>query len=371
MHSSPAVEGQRVIYPRGEHARHLRRLSPWLLPLSWLYGAGVASARRVRLIDADRRRGDPHVVSVGNLEVGGSGKTPLCIHLLSTLAGQETRAAYVSRGYRSRSERGDGITVVAPQGETVAPVPGVRLLDRSDAGLAAEIGDEAAVVASRCPGTALLVGRDKREAVALAGRLCGASVVVMDDAFQSWAAHRDVDLVLVADPAAVAGGRLLPAGRLREEIDALARADAVIVPEEAMRAAGRLRPHIGVDVPVLPMWRRIALDDGDGAVATVAGLARPGGFEAMVAAAGCDVRLRIRFPDHHRYDASDIATVRALVERHRLGGVVVTEKDAVKLRNLDGADALPLRVARLDVGVGSGSELEEMLKPRRVAAASA
>ena len=76
MRLSEVSDHTRVEYPRGDPARHLRRVAPLLLPLSWLYGAGVATVRRVRLIDAEPRRGGPHVVSVGNLEVGGSGENP-------------------------------------------------------------------------------------------------------------------------------------------------------------------------------------------------------------------------------------------------------------------------------------------------------
>ena len=372
MHSSEVDNRVAVHYPRGDTSHQLQRVAPLLTPLSWLYGAGVATARRVRTIDAEPPRGGPHVVSVGNLEVGGSGKTPACIHLLERLDAQGVTAAYVSRGYASRAERGDGVTVVAPGGESVRPVPGVRLLDRNDPGLAAEVGDEAAVVAMRCPRAALLVGRRKREAVALAARLFGAGVVVLDDAFQSWAVHRDVDMVLVSDPVAVASARLLPAGRLREEIDALARADAVVVPDAAMAAAGRLRPHLAVGTPVLGLQRRIELPVGvSGAVGAVTALARPEGLEGMLRERGLDLRLCVRFPDHHRYDEADVATIRRLSERHRLDAIIVTEKDHVKLRHLDGVDALRLQVARLEVAFGDAGPIEDMLKPRHRAAASA
>jgi tetraacyldisaccharide 4'-kinase len=262
--------------------------------------------------------------------------------------------------------------VVAPAGETARPVPGVRVLDRNDPGLARELGDEAAVVALRCPGAALLVGRRKREAVELAARLFGAAVVVLDDAFQSWALHRDVDIVLVSDPVAVAAGRLLPSGRLREEIDALSRADAVMVPASAMAATTRLRPHLGVETPVLALERRIELPAGvGGAVGTVTALARPSGMEEMLRERGLDLRLCVRFPDHHRYDAGDVASIAQMVDAHRLDAIVTTEKDWVKLRHLDGSGELPLHVVRLDVGFSDSGAIEEMLKPRRQAAASA
>jgi len=371
MHSSTGGD-QTVLYPRGDVSRHLERLAPWLMPLSWLYGAGVATARRVRLIDAEPPRGGPHVVSVGNLEVGGSGKTPACIYLLEQLAAQGTAAAYVSRGYGSRAERGDGVTVVAPDGVVVAPVPGVRLLRRTDLQLADEIGDEAAVVAMRCPRAALLIGRGKREAVGLAARIFGAAVVVLDDAFQSWALHRDVDIVLVADPVALADGHLLPSGRLREEIDALARADVVVVPTAAIAGAGGLKPHLSPDTPVLGLARGMDLSvPVSGPVASVAGLARPQGFEEMLHSRGMDLRLCVRYPDHHRYDAADVAFLAGAVERHGLAALVVTEKDWVKLWWVEGAESLPLCIARLEVTIDDRGAIQEMLKPRHQAAASA
>jgi len=130
----------------------------------------------------------------------------------------------------------------------------------------------------------------------------------------------------------------------------------------------RMRPG----TPVLGMSRRIELPGSvNGAVGAVTGLASPRGFEDMLRAHGVDLKLCARFPDHHHYDAGDVATIRRIAGAYGVDTLVVTEKDFVKLRHLELAEAPELHVARLHVGFEDGHAIEEMLKPRRRAAASA
>ena len=104
---------------------------------------------------------------------------------------------------------------------------------------------------------------------------------------------------------------------------------------------------------------------------TVSALARPEGLEDMLKEQGIALAVSMRFPDHHPYDAADVEAIRRLADRHRLDALVVTEKDWVKLRHLDGVDGLDLHVASLDVSFDDAQIIAEMLKPRHPAAASA
>ncbi len=226
MTGSEVRDKPAIVYPRGDLTGRLRRLSAALVPLSWLYAAGFTLVRGIRRRETRRATGSPWVISVGNIEVGGNGKTPLSILLLKEIQERNGRAVYISRGYRSRATRAEGVTVVVPSGTVGRPLPGVRLVRRDDPGLASEIGDEGAVVAWRLPGVPLLLGRNKQQALEIAARMFAPTHVILDDAFQSWSVPRDRDVVLVSG--AAVGSRRLPAGPLRENVSALGRAHVVL-----------------------------------------------------------------------------------------------------------------------------------------------
>lgn len=288
-----------------------------LLPLSAAFGL-VARARG-RLYDAGilRRHALPlPALSVGNLTVGGTGKTPVAAWVVAQLAARGTHPAVVLRGV------GD---------------------------------DEARVHALLNPGAPVVTDRDRvRGAFAAARR--GADVLVLDDAFQHRRAARDADLVLIATETFGAHARLLPAGPYREPLSALRRASLVLVTRKSATAAhaaevaGRVAallvagPGDPVDVAVAHLapaavvrWPRVgaggspeaALETLAGArVLAVAGIGAPSAFVAQLRALGASVVLA-RFPDHHAYDER---TVAGLAERARAADLVVTTlKDAVKL----------------------------------------
>jgi len=294
------------------------------------------------------------VIAVGNLEVGGSGKTPFALWLLEQAVRSGMRAAYASRGYGSAAERGPLVTVVSDQAP--ASFDGMRLLGRNARNLADAIGDEGAVVARRADPSMLLFARDKRRAVEAAARL-GAEVIVVDDAYQTFSMPRHVDVLLLDARRPLANGRLLPAGRLREPASAIARADAIVfngasdlasIHEARGQVARWLRPQ----QRVYGLRREVTLSSVTApAVGTpveallVAGIARPGDFKDSVEQLGVRVRDVVAFRDHHRYRRED---ARDIVARARGGAVVVTEKDWVKLARFDWGST-PVWVARLEV----------------------
>ncbi|MBU3741243.1 MAG: tetraacyldisaccharide 4'-kinase [Candidatus Kapabacteria bacterium] len=288
--------------------------------LAWLYGAAVAW--RNRRYDSGRKariRIDKPVISIGNLSVGGSGKTPVTELVVDMLKQLRRRPAIVARGYK---RRGRGLTVVHD---------GVAV--RTDW---TQAGDEPFLLATSCQ-VPVIVGPHKGDAAVHAAGTLSCDVIVVDDGFQHRDLERDIDIVLV-DRATMTDGRLLPVGRLREPLTSLRRADVVMLMHPAIEDAA-VRPYLRDDAVVVRMTiergRCTMLATGadvplpDRCV-VLSGIARPERMLGMLADAGVDVVDHRPFPDHHDYTKTDIDGVIAAVNRTHLP-VVTTAKDAVKL----------------------------------------
>lgn len=263
------------------------------------------------------------VVSVGNLTVGGTGKTPLTLWLARQLAARGHRVCILSRGYRGSAT---AATVVSRgQGLEVA----VEL-----------VGDEAAMLA-KCFAGPVVVARRRAAGVHVA-RALGCNVVVLDDGFQHRALARDFDLVIVSSR----HGGMLPAGPMREPWSALRRADAVAL---AIRGEEEEPPRLPPAVASLPLgkfvirfrpnalvvssaglWEEMPIGRISGArVTAVSGIAEPSAFYQTLRGWGADVKEIFEFPDHHAYTSEDWQRI----SRHTqaVDFVVTTEKDLVKL----------------------------------------
>jgi tetraacyldisaccharide 4'-kinase len=325
-----------------------RAVRATLVPAALAYG-GLATLRN-RLYDAGwltARRVPARVVSVGNLSVGGTGKTPTALWLAERFAARGCRTAIVARGYGKRRR---GVVVVGEAGRPlVAPEEG---------------GDEAVMLARRFRGP-VVTGERRVEAATLACGRFALDVVILDDGFQHRALARDADLVLATQDRRVTW--TLPAGPLREPCAALGRARALLAVDEAPPPPsptgarlplfrGRLRPTALVRAAE-GMW----LEEPLGAIAgreviAVAGVARPERFLATLARAGTVVRGLLRFPDHHAYGARDVARLAAAASE---GLVVTTEKDLVKLGQFPAL--AEVRALRVSLEVEEGDTLVELL----------
>ncbi len=271
--------------------------------LSSIFGAAVSA--RNKLYDRGAlpaRRLERPVVSIGNLSVGGSGKTPFVIMLGERLQARGISFDVLSRGYR-RGTR--GVAVVDP------------------GGLPAQFGDEPLLIARRLRAP-VIVGEDRYAAGCEAERRFPSRLHLLDDGFQHRALARDFDIVLVTPEDAV--DRLLPAGRLREPLSSLHRADAVVLtlgaPAESFPLLGKLvwRLRRGIDarnVPPQPV--------------AFCGIARPQTFFLQLRLAGIKVAAEAVFRDHHAYNEHDVRDLMRLREENQGGGYVTTEKDAVNL----------------------------------------
>jgi tetraacyldisaccharide 4'-kinase len=304
--------------------------------LDLLYGR-IARARRAwydRRPGARRRLARP-VISIGNLSVGGTGKTPLVAALAQWLVAQGERPAILSRGYARRDR--------TPEPAVVAD--GTRvLLD------VAAAGDEPLMLARAVPGAVVVVAASRYDAGRHAESALGATVHLLDDGFQHLPLARDLDIVVTA-AGSLAADRVLPTGRLREPLEVLRGAAALVVVGADDGAAAEEAARYGVAagfgarrVPGAP----VAIDGGvppaGAPVIALAGIGLPQQFVDGLGAAGWRVAETCRFADHHWYTAADLAAVAAAVARHRAWGVLTTDKDAVRLEPLR---PLPCPVARV------------------------
>jgi tetraacyldisaccharide 4'-kinase len=297
--------------------------------LSSLYAA-VARRRRERYAarpDLRRRLRRP-VVSIGNLAVGGRGKTPLVATVARILLETGERPAVLSRGY-ARQRPGDGVVVVSDPG-------GVR------AGVAAA-GDEPLMLAQQLPGVPVLASPDRYLAGRLAEHHFGATIHVLDDGFQHLQLERDVDLLILGRED-IARPFTLPRGRLREPLDTMIVADALL----AADADVVVEPdHLAV--PVFRLRRtRAARPIDDGPVLAVAGIAAPDRFFDDLRADGWNLAGTLAFPDHHRYGRRDLARIVAAARTAGAARVVTTGKDLVRLLPLG---PLPLPVEQVPLRV--------------------
>jgi tetraacyldisaccharide 4'-kinase len=296
------------------------------------YGAAVRV--RNRLYDAGWTQQHPAgvpVVSVGNLTLGGTGKTPCVEYLAGFYRDRDVRVAILSRGY----------------------------------GGAGQPNDEALVLENNLPDVPHLQGADRLALAATAVEELETELLILDDGFQHRRLARDLDVVLVDASQPFGHGRLFPRGLLREPVSSLRRADAVLVTrcdqvseKDASQLTERIR-RLAPDRPVVPTthgpvaWLQHRQPDrppGDlrgRAVAAFCGIGNPDAFRRTLGDLGVEPVAFRTFPDHHRYTRTDVDDLRSWA-RHQPpdATVVTTQKDLVKLRvdRLAERDLLALRV---------------------------
>jgi len=332
----------------------------FLLLCSWAYGAVVCLRHLLYAhIPGLRKRVSAHIVSVGNITVGGSGKTPVVEMYARTWLQRGRKVAIVSRGY-GKSER------TLPQSnlpEAIVPPQGVRVVSDGSGRVflsAEKAGDEPYLLAKRVPEAAVVVSTDRFTACAFAVKQFGAEVIVLDDAFQHLRLHRDEDIVAVDATNPFGNGHLLPRGTLREPPASLRRASRIlltkILPEEVAAADhGAVRisklAELGTRLRALSPAAEVAhtryvpthLSAFPGGemtppaylkekkVVAFCGIADPGFFERTLGSLGAAIVKSRRFPDHYRYTPADLAAIDEDAAECDADAIVTTEKDAARL----------------------------------------
>lgn len=335
--------------------------APLLVPLSWLY----SWLMRIRAWLYDVGAIPSHscgafVVSIGNLQVGGTGKTPISAFFAKRWK-EKVRLGIVSRGYgRSTAE--------------------VLRVDATHAQAAARFGDEPTLL-SLITGVPVQVGQNRVHAAREVIVTEAVRLVLMDDGFQHLRLRRSFDFVLVDVTAPDWHWQVLPWGRMREPWSALVRADAVIltktesVSQDRLKSfSDKIRKELNLNgrrqVPLIKMQQKIFFDDRfvkTGSTFLVAGVARPENFFQMVKAYSNDVTVtgQMEFADHHDYADDDFVEIVRRAKTSGAKSVTTTEKDAVKLQRLwKSIEAeLPLFVSNLSVNpvdVQDEKELERI-----------
>ena len=280
------------------------------------------------------------VISVGNLSVGGSGKTPFVLLLGELLKQRDIKFNILSRGYGRRSR-------------------GVLLVDPS--GPAREFGDEPILMARRL-NVPVIVGEDRYEAGCFAEQEFGPQLHLLDDGFQHRALARDFDIVLVTPEDA--RDRLLPAGRLREPLSALRRADAIVL------TSGATPDSFPLDSKLI--WRaRRGIQANDVPIRPVVfcGIARPKNFLMQLRIAGIEPAAEAFYRDHHSYTERDVQDLTKLRVQSEADGFVTTEKDAINLGEflpaLDSLAIVPVKMELLDADNAVDTMLRAIEERRR------
>lgn len=311
---------------------------PWLLsPLAWAYGAAtrIRNARFDRSTVASVRASIP-IISIGNITAGGTGKTPHVILLVRRLLKAKRNPAILTRGYRGTRENP---------------------------------ADEVCEFREAIPGVNVVVDANRVRGAAVAHADFSADCAIMDDGFQHRRLRRALDIVLIDALNPWGGGRLLPAGRLRESPRGLARAGLIILTRsDAVDAARRVHVEREIDAfaPEVPrLSSRVIADRVVGAdnverpqselkgmtVLAACGIGNPRGFDASLSALGADVARTCLFPDHHSYADRDLRSIIAAARDVRAVAVVTTRKDWVKLARLSAARSTEIPIVRLETRV--------------------
>ncbi len=330
-----------------------------LLPLSLVYRVGAWSRRRLHRRFGHSASATVPVVSIGNLAVGGSGKTPLALALARMLLERGRRPAILSRGYGRKKNDGwreRSLVVSRGQGPETSP---------------ADSGDEPWLLASQLPGLRVVVDVDRVRAARTAVEELEADLLILDDGFQQLSLASDCRILLIPANNPFGNGSVLPAGPLREPVSAHRLADILVstgsprlTPEVLELAGGR--PAFAADYHPQG-WRRLAETTlappeslAGRRVMAFCGLGRPDSFERSLLKLNVDIRRFVALRDHQVYDQSVLDGLGLAFLASGAEFMVTTAKDAVKLPvNY----ALPVMILQMEVAVGQGDEfLETVLR---------
>ena len=320
------------------------------------------------------------VISLGNITVGGTGKTPTAQRLARLIRDMGYRVVILNRGYRA-AWRGD-IGLVSD---------GSKIYMTAN-----EAGDEAYLLAKSLPGIPIVIGKKRAISGEYAIKKLGAEVIILDDAYQHWQLARDLDIVLIDSLNKFGNNFLLPRGTLREPLTNLDRAQAFLltkVDQTTDEAVGSIRNTLTVynnkalivESIHRPRWfieienwykgvrdTGVSLETVQGhAVVAISAIGNPSSFEQTIADIGVNVIDSARFPDHHHYTMSEMQEVMEQAVEKGAAALVTTEKDAVKIPSefIHSDRPLPLYVLGIEVRFLDGYDefmalIETTLKKR-------
>lgn len=262
------------------------------------------------------------VISVGNLSMGGVGKTPFVAKLIELCKERGLRPAVISRNYKARS-RGVHRVLVNYAHPDFNP--------------ASFYGDEPYMLASQFPDVPVFTGPLKYFTASVAARTEEIDILIIDDGFQHRALHRDFDIVLIDASRPLEENQIFPLGQAREEFSSLLRADLVVLTKTESSSEAQLenlKKEIPEGISHIDSRQKMQLESGLAPALAVAGIAHPEQFFSGLRGSGATVKGSLSFSDHHPYTENDIEKIQAEMRLTGAECILTTEKDAVKLRRL-------------------------------------
>ncbi len=350
---------ERIIFGKNGSLCQKAYLSPLHL-ISSIYGLGVRA--RLFLYGIGFLKGSQlpcKVISVGNITLGGTGKTPTVEYIAKLLKGEGVGVVVLSRGYGGRRQGKFG--VVSDGNHLLLPF--------------SEAGDEPYMLAQRLEGIPILIGRRRDLSGRYASTQFHPRVAILDDGYQHLGVKRDVDILLVDSQTGFGNGYLFPRGPLREPLDQLRRADLFILTKLDERdTCGELEERIkfhNKDAIIFHSnYRPDYLTDLHGGkrlplgyikgrrVVAVSGIANPAYFRHLLERAGAKVEAEIIFPDHHVYSRKDIPIIQRDIQNAEC--IVTTDKDAAKLSGVVKGD-FPAMSLGISLEIIEGDHFKELL----------
>ncbi len=322
---------------------------------------------------------DAVVISLGNITVGGTGKTPTAERLARMICNMGHKVAILNRGYRAKWQ---GSVGVVSDGDKIYMT-------------ANEAGDEAYLLAKNLPGVSVIIGSDRSKTGAYAIENLDVEVLILDDGYQHWKLHRDLDIVLI-DAAANSFGNnyILPRGMLRETLPHLDRADVCLLTKVDQAEEGNCEAicetirkyndkaaivqsiHRSVCFLEVADWyksipdREIPLEEVQGQrIIAFSAIGNPKSFEQSIADHGAEIVDAIRFHDHHEYTMTEMQDILDKALKQDVYALVTTEKDAVKIpaEFIHSKRGLPVYILKMELNFLASEEtilqaIEEKMK---------
>lgn len=321
------------------------------------------------------RRLDATTIAVGNITLGGTGKTPMVEYIARYLRSEEHRVAILTRGY-GRASTGRR-TLNAPL-QSIAGQTGASGSGPANACSYREVGDEPLMLARALPDVPIVIDKDRFQAGRWAASVLGTEVLVLDDAYQHLQLARDLNILLIDASDPFGDFEMVPFGRLREPLYGLKRADAIIVtradrPFDQAQMQAIIRRFCGDQIPVLYVASAISrlrhLETGTvyglqkftgWRAAALCGIGNPHAFADDILRAGIHIVSESFFRDHHPFTQTDLD--RAIQQAQQAGAdmIITTEKDAVRLEGLQ-PGAVPLYAAQLEIQSDDEIRLKRLL----------
>ena len=296
---------------------------------------------------------DCKVLSIGNLTLGGTGKTPMVVFFAIYLISLGKKVAILSRGYGRKTK-------------------GMVLVSKGDGNILCswqDCGDEPYMIANKLKGVPVLVDENRYRGGLYLRESFNPDIIIMDDGFQHRALHRDLDVVLIDGGDSISEHRLLPHGKLREPWSNIIRADAIIITKKRPSALIKRK----IDETLLPQLytkfiptirhpssfsSKTKIDKN---IFIISGIGNPSFFKKTVEHLGYEICGGKTFPDHHHYKKEDLDTIQLLMEKSGASQILTTEKDWVKLKVFE--SDIAFGIVDIDVRIQDEEALKEIIKP--------